>query len=171
MSGRSILRTAGIAPGAGQRELIWLSESGIIRRTVSGHQVYYQANSNCPIYSEIKNIITKTVGVADIIRAQLAPIEDRINIVLLFGSIVRGKESKDSDVDILVVGSVTFAETAERLVPVQKILRREINPTVFNPDEFQDKLKKGHHFLNSVLKSNFHYVLGDEIELKRMANL
>jgi len=166
---RQILRTAGIAPGAGQRELKWLSESGIIRRTVSGHQVYYQANSGCPIYWELKNIITKTVGIADIIRAQLAPIEERIDFALLFGSIVRGEESKESDIDILIVGDLTFAETAERLAPVQITLGREINPTVFSSDEFRDKLKKGHHFLNSVLKSDLVYLIGDEIELKRMA--
>jgi predicted nucleotidyltransferase len=166
---RQILRTAGIAPGAGQRELKWLSESGIIRRTVSGHQVYYQANSNCPIYMEIKNIITKTVGIADIIRAQLAPVEERIDIALIFGSVVRGKESKDSDIDILIVGNLTFAETVERLSPIQNTLGREINPTVFSSNEFQDKLKKGHHFLKSVLKSDFIYLMGDEFELKRLA--
>lgn len=166
---RQILRTAGIAPGAAHRELKWLSTTGVILRKVSGHQVYYQANSECPIFLELKNIITKTVGVADIIRAQLAPIEDRIDIALLFGSMVRGKESKDSDIDVLIVGNLTFAETAERLVPAQKMLGREINPTIFGSDEFQDKLKKGHHFLNSVLKSDFIYLIGDEIELKRMA--
>jgi predicted nucleotidyltransferase len=166
---RQILRTAGIAPGAGHRELKWLSETGIILRKVSGHQVYYQANSECPIFWELKNIVTKTVGVADIIRAQLTPIENRIDIALLFGSIVRGKESKDSDIDILIVGDLTFAEIAERLAPVQKILGRETNPLVFSSDEFQDKLKKGHHFLNSVLKSDMIYLIGDEIELKRMA--
>ncbi|UCE42249.1 MAG: nucleotidyltransferase domain-containing protein [Candidatus Aminicenantes bacterium] len=166
---RQILRTAGIAPGAGQRELNLLTESGIIRRTVSGNQVYYQANPECPIFWELKNIITKTVGIADIIRAQLVPIEERINIALLFGSVVQGKESKDSDIDILIVGDLTFAETVEKLAPVQKILGREINPTVFSSDEFRDKLKKGHHFLNSVLKSDLIYLIGDEIELKRLA--
>jgi predicted nucleotidyltransferase len=166
---RQILRTAGIAPGAAQRELKWLTESGIIRRTVSGHQVYYQANSECPIYWELKNIITKTVGVANIIRVQLTPIEERINIALLFGSVVRGEESKDSDIDILIVGDLTFAETAESLAPIQNTLGREINPTVFSSDEFRDKLKKGHHFLNSVLKSEIIYLIGDEIELKRLA--
>jgi len=166
---RQILRTAGIAPGAGQRELKWLSESGIIRRTVSGHQVYYQANSDCPIFLELKNIITKTVGFADIIRVQLAPLEKKIDIALLFGSVAEGKESKDSDVDILIVGDLTFAETAERLAPVQKTLGREINPVVFNSDEFQEKLKNGHPFLKSVLKSDIIYLIGDENELKRLA--
>ena len=167
---RQIFRTVGIAPGAGQRELKWLSESGIIRRTVSGHQVYYQANSGCPIFLELKNIIIKTVGVADIIRARLAPIANKIHIALLFGSIVEGKESRDSDVDILIVGDSSFAEISETLDPAQKALGREVNPVVFNPTEFQDKLKKGHHFLNSILKNDFIYLIGDEIELKRMAN-
>lgn len=166
---RQILRATGIAPGAGQRELKWLAQSGIIRRTVSGHQVYYQVNSDCPIFPELKNIITKTVGVGDIIRAQLAPLAEKIVIALLFGSVVEGKESKDSDVDILVVGDLTFAETAERLAPVQKTLCREINPVVFNPNEFQEKLKEGHHFLKSVLQSDIIYLIGDENELKRLA--
>lgn len=166
---RQILRTAGIAPGAGQRELKRLSETGIILRKISGHQVYYQANSESPIFLELKNIITKTVGVADIIRTQLAPIADKIYIALLFGSTVQGKESKNSDVDILIVGDLTFAEISEKLAPAQNTLGREINPVVFNPNEFQDKLKKGHHFLNSVLKSDFIYLIGDESELKRLA--
>lgn len=166
---RQILRTAGIAPGAGQRELKCLSESGIIRRTVSGHQVYYQANTECPIYGELKNIIAKTVGIADMIRTQLAPIEERIDFALLFGSVVRGKESRDSDIDILIVGDLSFADTVERLAPVQNTLGREINPIVFSSDEFRNKLRKGHHFLNSVLKGDLLYLIGDENELKRIA--
>lgn len=103
------------------------------------------------------------------LRTSLAPLADRIKVALLYGSMAEGRAKKDSDIDLLVVGSVTFAEVAENLTPAQKILEREINPTVFGTEEFQDKLKKGHHFLLSVLKSNFHYIFGDEIELKRLA--
>jgi len=166
---RQILRLAGIAPGAGQRELKWLSGVGIIQRTVSGNQVYYQANSECPIFQELKSMVIKTVGIGDVLRSILAPLAERIQIALLFGSFAEGRANKDSDIDLIVVGSVTFAEVAEKLTPAQKFLRREINPTVFSPSEFQNKLKKGHHFLLSVLKSNFYYLLGDEIELRRLA--
>ena len=166
---RQIFRLAGIAPGAGQRELTWLSNAGIIKRSVSGNQVYYRVNSECPIFQELKSLITKTVGIGDVLRTFLAPMADRIKVAILYGSVAEGRETKDSDIDILIIGNLTFAETAERLVPAQKMLGREINPTVFNSDEFQEKIKKGHHFLNSVLKSDFIYLIGDEIELKRMA--
>ncbi len=166
---RQIFRLAGIAPGAGQRELTWLSDSGIIQRSVSGNQVYYQANPECPIFQELKSIITKTVGIGDVLRTFLAPLANRIKVAILYGSIAEGRETKNSDIDLLVIGTVTFAEVAEKLTPAQNFLKREINPTVFGADEFQKKLNRGHHFLLSVLKSNFHYVLGDEIELKRMA--
>lgn len=166
---RQIFRLAGIAPGAGQRELTWLSTLGIIRRSVSGNQVYYQANPECSIFQELKSIITKTFGIGDVLRTFLEPLENRIKVAILYGSTAEGRETKASDIDLLVVGQVTFSEVAEKLIPAQDVLKREINPTVFSLAEFQKKLIDGHHFLSSVLKSNFHYVLGDENELKRMA--
>jgi hypothetical protein len=55
---RKILRLAGVSPGAGQRELRRLSEAGIILRTAKDNRVYFQANSACPIYIELKSIFT-----------------------------------------------------------------------------------------------------------------
>lgn len=165
---RQIFRLTGIAPGAGQRELTWLSNAGIIKRSVSGNQVYYRANSECPIFPELKSMITKTVGIGDTLRSILAPLEDRVQVAILYGSIADGRANKESDIDLIVVGNVTFADVAEKLTPAQKFLRREIDPTVFSPDEFQDKITKGHHFLNSILKRDLIYLIGDEIELKRL---
>jgi len=70
---RQIARTAGVGLGAVQRELKKLSESGIIRRTVRGRQVYYQANPECPVYPELKGLVVKTVGVGDVLRASFSP--------------------------------------------------------------------------------------------------
>jgi DNA-binding transcriptional ArsR family regulator len=97
---RQIARTAEVGLGAVQRELKKLSEAGIIRRTIHGQQVYYQANPECPVYSELKSLVLKTVGVGDVLRAALVPLADRINVVFLFGSLVRGDERSSSDVDI-----------------------------------------------------------------------
>jgi uncharacterized protein len=55
---RKILRLAAVSPGAGQRELKRLSGAGIIVRTERDARVYFQANSVCPIYIELKSIFT-----------------------------------------------------------------------------------------------------------------
>ncbi len=105
---RQIARTAEVGLGAVQRELKKLSEAGIIRRTIRGRQVYYQANPECPVYPELKSLVVKTVGVGDVLRTALVPLADRINVAFLFGSLVRGDERSSSDVDVMIVGNVTF---------------------------------------------------------------
>jgi len=166
---RQIARAASSGLGAVQREVKQLFESGIIRRIGHGRQVYYQANLESPIYPELKSLIVKTAGVGAVLRAALIPIADRIHIAFIYGSFARGDERRSSDVDVLVVGNVTFAEVVTVLNKAQENIGREINPTVYPPAEFQSKLKAGHHFLKTVIKGNKVFIIGDENELARMA--
>jgi len=165
---RQIARTAGGGLGAVQRELKKLSEAGIIRRTVRGRQVYYQANPECPVYSELKSLVVKTVGVGDVLRAALVPLSDRINVAFLFGSLARGGERSSSDADVMIVGDVTFAEVVSVLGRAQETVRREINPLVYPPEEFQSKLTADHHFLKKVLEESKFFLIGDEYELAKL---
>ena len=166
---RHILRVAGAGHGAVQRELKQLSDADIINRTLRGKQVYYQANTKCPIYSELKNLIIKTAGVGDLLRTALASIADRIDSAFIYGSLARGEGSRGSDVDIMIIGDVSFAEVIAQLQLAQEKLNREINPSVYPRQEFQLKVKQDHYFLKDVLGKNKIFVIGDEQELNRLA--
>ena len=166
---RQIARAAGGGLGAVQRELKQLSDAGIILRVVRGRQVYYQANPQCPVFEDLKKLVVKTVGAGAAVRAALAPLGDRINVALIYGSIARSEEGRDSDVDVLVVGEVTFGEIVSSLREAQKTIGREINPTVYPPAEFRSKLTAGHHFLNTVLRGPMLFLIGDKRELARLA--
>ena len=166
---RNILRLADVGHGAGQRELKHLSEAGIIRRNVRGHQVYFQANSDSPIFHELKSLILKTAGIGDVLRAGLAQSADQIKVAFIYGSIAKGEEGPRSDIDLLIVGDVSFSEVVANLQPAQKMLGREVNPTVYPPHEFRSKLRAKHHFLTSILKEPRIYLIGDENELGRLA--
>jgi len=166
---RQIVRTTGFGLGPVQRELKQLTESGIIRRTVSGRQVYFRANLDSPIFSELKGLIIKTAGIGDTLRAALAPIAGQIEVAFIYGSIARGEEGLRSDIDLLVVGDIAFADVVMNLQAAQKLLGREIFPTVYPPDEFKAKVRAKHHFLTSVLKGLKIYLIGDENELGRLA--
>ena len=165
---RQIARTTGVGLGPIQRELKQLTDAGIIQRSVQGRQVYYQANSKSPVFTELKSLITKTAGVGDTLRNILTPLIDRLNIALIYGSIASGKEKRDSDIDLLIIGKVTFAEVVAELQLAQEQLGREINPTVYPVDEFTAKLAENHHFLRDVLGGPRMFLIGDENELKRM---
>jgi len=166
---RQIVRSAGVGSGAVQRELKQLSDAGIIQRIVRGHQVYYQANLRCPVFEELKTLVVKTVGVGAVIKASLAPLAENINVAFIYGSFASSEERGDSDVDVLVVGKVTFGQIVSSFRDAQETIGREINPTVYPSAEFRSKLAAGHHFLNTVLRGPMLFLIGDKRELARLA--
>ena len=166
---RKILRLAGISPGAGQRELKRLSDAGVILRTVKENQVLFQANPQCPIFDELKSFITKTAGVVDVLRAALDPLAGRLSMALLYGSVARGGAGAESDIDLLVVGEVSFEEVVENVVRAQDSLRREISPLVMSLEEYRSRLSKGDHLLDAILKSPYMPVIGEPNEPCRVA--
>lgn len=165
---RQLVRSVGAGLGAVQREVKRLAEAGIIRRTVRGRQVYYQANSECPVFPELKGLVVKTTGAADVLRAALARLAGRIKVAFIYGSVARLDEKSGSDVDLIVIGDVSFGDVVAALGTAQETLSREINPTVYSPAEFKSKLRARHHFLSSVLRSEKVFVIGDEHELARL---
>lgn len=166
---RQIARCSGLGLGPVQRELKRLAAAGIITRKVQGRQVYFQANPACPIFDELKRIMIKTAGVADVLRTALAPLAGRVRAAFVYGSIANAAEKRRSDVDVMVLGDVAFSEVVAALTPAQEILGREVNPTVYPLDEFKTKLSAGHHFLRSIMRENKVFLVGDENEFARLA--
>ena len=166
---REIVRRARIGFGAVQRELGQLLRGGLIARQVRGRQVYYQANRQCPVFSELRGLVMKTVGLADVIRAALSPMKKKIVLACLYGSAARGQECAGSDVDVLVVGKVSFGDVVAALNPAQDTLGREVNPLVYSEGEFRNKMLSGHRFLRSVMLEPKIVLLGNEREFTGLA--
>ena len=166
---RQIARTTGAGMGALQRELKLLSEAGVIQRSEIGQQAFFKANADCPVFHELRNLIIKTFGVADVVRAALSPLADKIELAFIFGSMVSGEFKQSSDLDVMVIGKIEFAEIVAALTPVQETLAREINPSVYPPEEFRSKLVGGHHFLKTVSSAPKIFLIGNENELEKLA--
>ena len=165
----SLIQLAGLGRGTVQRELEFLARAGVVRRTVRGRQVYYQANSESPIYGELRGLVVKTGGVADVLRAALAPLADRVRVAFIYGSVARGAERRASDVDVMVIGDVSFSDVSDALGKAQEAIGREVNPSVYALADLRSKLAAKQHFLRSVLKSEKIFLIGDEHELGRLA--
>ena len=166
---KQILDGVKIGRGTVQRELKNLTDTGIIIREVQGRQVYYHANEKCPIFEELKSIVRKTFGVADVIRQSLASSARRIRVAFIFGSVARSADDQRSDVDLMVVGRISFGDVVSLLGPAEEKLAREINPIVYPIAEFKKKVKADHHFVKTVLEEEKIFVIGDENELRRLA--
>jgi len=166
---KQILDTLRIGSGTVQRELKNLTDTGIISREVQGRQVYYRANAKCPIFNELRSIVRKTFGVADVIRQALTPRANKVQVAFIFGSVARSADDRRSDIDFMVIGRITFGDVVSLLKPAEEMVGREINPVVYPVAEFKKKIKQDHHFIRTVLEEEKIFVIGDEDELRKLA--
>ena len=157
---RQIARATGIGLGPVQRELKQLTDSGIIQRMERGKQVYYQANIKCPIFAELKSVIVKTAGLADVLREALAPISSQIAIALVYGSMANGEATTASDIDLLVVGNIDEMALHGALSQAENKLARPVNYTLMSQLEFDKRRSEKGGFLDRVLSGPKLMILG-----------
>lgn len=159
---RQILRLSGAGQGAVQRELAQLAQAGILTKTREANLTYYQANQMSPIYGDLKGLVEKTAGIAGFLRTALLPLAKNIEHAFIYGSVARGEERADSDIDLMVIGDVSFFDVVSAVSSMQASLGREVNPTVFTPAEVKDRLAQGDHFLTRVMREPRTNLIGGE---------
>ncbi len=165
---REIAARVGAGMGQVQRELERLTRAGILRRFEQGRHVYFQADLRCPVFDELRGLVVKTMAGADHLRQALRELADRIEVAFVFGSVARGDDRAESDLDLMVVGDVSLQEVVTAIAPVQRTLGREINPTVYPTQELRAKLKDGNHFLSAVFAGEKIFVIGTQDELGKL---
>jgi predicted nucleotidyltransferase len=165
---REIARITGKAAGTLYRELSSLAEAGLLLRSPLGNQVHYQANPACPIYEELRGILRKSFGVADILREALDSLAARVDVAFIYGSVARGDDRANSDVDVMIVGRVKFAEAVLALSSVEEILRRQVNPHVYSSREFKTKFPGQEPYLARVVEGPKIYLIGTDDDLGKL---
>lgn len=163
-----LARRMGVPSSSLQRELQDLTEAGILKTHRQGRMAYYQANSNSPIFSDLRGLLLKTAGLVDVLADVLKPLVKKVQVAFVYGSIASGSEKNDSDVDLLVVGAVMPSELAMPLLKAGEQLGRQVNPTVFSAEEFRKKWSDKGHFLTRVLDRPKLFVLGNKDELEKI---
>lgn len=161
---REIARQAKLNDATVRQELKRLTSLHLVALRRDGNRAYYRAEASNPLYSDIRNIVLKTSGLVDTLRQALVK-EPGIRLAFVFGSLASGAEEPASDVDLMVIGSVSLRQLSKVLSGVVSRIGREINPHVFAPQEFARRRKERDHFLASVLDAPKLFVIGTEDEL------
>ena len=162
---RELERMTGISAGSLHRELKAMAESGLLLREKIGNQVFYRADTRCPIYEELAAIFCKTMGMASLLRNALSGLAGKIEAAFVFGSMASGQQKAGSDIDVCVLGKVSLLEVVKALSSVQETLRREINPVVMTVKKFSEQSVQQDRFVTRVLSEPKVFVMGTEDEL------
>lgn len=148
---REIERLSGVPAGPASRELRRLLDAGIVTRRKIGNQVRYRADRDCVVYEELAGLLRKTTGMADVLRESLAPLEKKITLAFIYGSAAQGREGPFSDVDLFIVGSITFDQVVQSMSGAQAALGRPVNPVIMKRADYAAKRLRGDGFLSRVL--------------------
>ena len=155
---RELMRRTGLAPRTVQLELDRLVGADLLRERRDGNRRYVRANSAHTLFRPVREIVLKTIGLADVLRRALR--QDRIELALVFGSMASASSKAGSDVDLLVVGDLGLREVTRRLRPAHDTLGREINPVVWTRAEFDRRRSQRDAFLHRVLSEPVIPVFG-----------
>ncbi|MFT4650846.1 MAG: putative nucleotidyltransferase [Flavobacteriales bacterium] len=148
-----IVRLADMGRGTITRELAKLSSAGLLTVTRVGNQQHYQANNKCPIFRELTSIVRKTFGIVDALANALSPIEQKIALAFVYGSIAKGEDTSTSDIDLMLVGKdLPYSDIIELLMPAEESLQRDINHTILSTEEFRTRVDEKRSFLMRVLE-------------------
>ncbi len=154
-----------LRPSSLQRELASLVEAGILRRMENERNILYEADPSCPIRSDLRGLLVKTAGLVDVVRESFKRFQKKIKIAFVFGSIASDTAVSGSDVDLMIVGDVGLSDLSTTLDRLEIRIGRPVNPHVFSPSEFAERVARKDHFVSSVLKGSLLMIQGTHDEL------
>jgi predicted nucleotidyltransferase len=158
-----IIALAQSGSGAVQRELADLASAGLLKVTSQGNQRHYQANEAAPVFEELRGLVLKTFGLADVLRDALAPLAQDIDGAFVYGSVAKQQDTAQSDIDVMIVSeNLGYADAFGALEPASITLGRPVNPTVYSPAQFGKRAKQDNAFVTRVLQQPKIWLIGSE---------
>jgi predicted nucleotidyltransferase len=161
-----VIALAQSGTGAVQRELAGLSDAGLLTVTKQGNQKHYQANTNALIFAELRGLVLKTMGLADVLRAALVPLAAQIDLAFVYGSVAKQQDTAHSDIDVMIVStSLGYADVFGALEPATNTLGRKVNPTLYTSTDVAKRIQSDNAFVTRVLQQPKIWLIGNDEQL------
>ncbi len=164
---KEIIRLTGMGVATIKRELDRMLDAGILSFKKIGNQHHYQANPDCPIYNELLSIVSKTFGLAEVIKDALVSLDAKISIAFIYGSVAKNSETASSDIDLLIVSeSLAYADLMTVLIDAEKVLGRPVNPSIYTTDQIKVRLNEKNAFISRIMQQPKIWIKGIENGIK-----
>lgn len=164
---RELARLSNLSAPVLQRELRQMSKLGLVISQKDGNRVNFSANVESPIYNLLCELVLKTEGAVEILRAEFADIA--ADYVFIFGSTAKGTATVDSDIDLFVIGECGLREVTKHIHVVAERISQVVNPYVISRSDYLSRLQKHDHFLEEIRISPKIFLKGDANEFAGMA--
>ncbi|MGD9495737.1 MAG: nucleotidyltransferase family protein [Armatimonadota bacterium] len=167
--GSKLARTLGLSASAVGTELSRLERLGMLRAEEPiGPARPYRVNERFPLLHGLQSVCLYATGIVAVLRELFAEAEG-VGVAAIFGSLARGDDRPDSDVDVLVVGEIDGIELARLAREAWRRTGREVMTLHYSVEELAEKASEAGAFLDRVLSGQLIFVKGDRDGLRRLA--
>jgi len=164
---RELERLLDIPVSMVRKELLRLEETGIFESRKTGNLTYFYLNKSYPLFDELKSIVFKTVGIKALLRGVFQKTEG-IEVAFIYGSFAKNEENVASDIDLFVVGKVDEDKLVMEVGKLEKILKREINYSLYTRDDFEKKKRQKDSFILDLLDNPKVFLVREDKSLSEM---
>jgi len=138
---RGLAEEFGESSNAVRLELNRFEQAGLLESEANGNKKLYRANLVHPLYKDIHSIITKTIGIDQIVDEVVAKLGD-VEEAYVTGDFAVGKNGKT--VDILLIGTDIHKDFLYKLIDkAESIIKRKIRYLILSPAEAVTHLGDG----------------------------
>ncbi len=162
-----IVRTVSSGTGAVERELSRLQRSGLVSLERVGNQKHYRANRSSPVFEELQGLVIKTVALTEPLGRALAPYADQIKAAFVFGSVAKGTDTAQSDIDLIAIGdALSLTDLYAALQNAETVLRRKVSPIFFSPAEWRRKASRKGSFVRTISAQPKIFIVGSDDDIR-----
>jgi len=166
-----IVRNVQSGVGAVERELTKLQASGLVTVQRIGNQKHYQANQAAPIFEDVRGLVEKTVGLAAPIKKSFEPFADVIRSAFIYGSVAKGTDTADSDIDLMVIGhDLNLPDLYQAAQNAETTIRRTVHPLFLSFKEWKRKTSDKGSVFAKISHSPKIFIIGSEKDLRPWPN-
>lgn len=130
---RGLAEEFGESSNAVRLELNRFEQAGLLQSESNGNKKLYKANVVHPLYNDIHSIISKTIGIDQIVEEVVSKLGD-VEKDYITGDFAVGKNGKT--VDILLIGTDIHKDYLTRLIDkAESMIKRKIRYLILTPGE------------------------------------
>lgn len=167
---REIAKNLNKEPSHYQKYLDDLVEDGILLDERRGNMRFFRLNKEHALYEEIKSIISKTSGLENELK-ELVDKLDNVECAFIFGSIARGTENSNSDIDLMLIGNINQDILITMISSMELRIAREINYHIYSSQEIVNKIKEKNNFISNIFLSPIIKLKGNPYDFTRDSNI
>jgi Winged helix DNA-binding domain (DUF1495)./Nucleotidyltransferase domain. len=160
---REIARILDEDPGNLSKELSKLEKERLFSFKLRGNQKYYYLNKEYPLFSEIKSVVFKTIGIKGLLRDLVAH-SVGVNAAFIYGSYANSTENTYSDIDLcLIIDNNIFNDDTfiAEINKVEKAILRDIEYIYYSEDEWNKKIKLQDSFILNLISQPKIVLVGE----------